>query len=165
MRPLLVLVSLIRHTSPVPSKATSIVLLALVDCVGLDSRRQTLRSMPMTGTPIDQFLIDGKRYYHLARAAQIIGSISHPTVWRWANKGCASFGLALDVKREPIIHHRTPKTNEPPPKTARDFRLLLSEDSILALKELLSDHPIRPGPLSDRTFADLRAASHRYRAP
>jgi len=114
------------------------------------------------GTPLQPFIIDGKPYLHIARAAQIIGRevISEATLSTYAEQGHTPFGLDLDVVRQPLL-----KTNLRSRKGSnhREVRLLIPEAKVLALRELLHDHrKKRFGPIPARDFEELKRAARRY---
>jgi len=100
-----------------------------------------------------------KRYCDVTGAAQTIG-IANSALSRWVSKGQTPWGLELDVVRQPLL-----RTSHSKPRSKRQFRLLLSEASVFALKELLEQEPIRRGPISDRAFAHLRRASRHFNGP
>ena len=125
----------------------------------LDFLRRNLRYARMTDQP-GPFIIEGKPYHHVRRAAQIIGMIAESTVWRWADTGHTPFGLDLDVVRQPLL-----RTGHEKPRSNRQFRLLISDASVQELKTILHDHPIRPGPLSDGSLYELQCAANLYRKP
>jgi hypothetical protein len=100
-----------------------------------------------------------KRYYDVTGAAKTIG-MSNSALWRWVREGATPWGLELDVVRQPLL-----RTSHSKPRSNRQVRLLLSEASVFALKELLEQEPIRRGPLSDRAFSHLRHASRHLKGP
>jgi predicted restriction endonuclease len=67
-------------------------------------------------------LEDGKRYYHLSAAARIVG-VQPRTLWHWAHKGVTSHGVDLKVY------------------DFHGWRLLIPEESLMALKERLHPQP------------------------
>jgi hypothetical protein len=114
--------------------------------------------------PPKPYIIDGQRFYNVWQAAQIVKGVSDATLWNWAKKGVTSFGFELDVQREPVIHE--PRGYRKDAKTHRESRMLISEEKVLALKEILQDAGrIRPGPFTDCERDALRAAAYRHRTP
>jgi len=78
---------------------------------------------------------EGNRFYNTRQAAQIVKGVCQLTLWRWAKRGVTSFGFHLDVQQEPMIHD--PRGYRHDAKTHRDFRMLIPEAKVLALKEIL----------------------------
>jgi len=115
--------------------------------------------------PSGPFILDDRRYYNVHQAAQIVETISVPTLWRWAKHGTTPFGFELGVIRQPVTHHRSRNSNELPPTQHRAYRMLIPEENVYALKKLLSDDPIRPGPLSRADMTALETAARRFRSP
>jgi hypothetical protein len=80
--------------------------------------------------PPEPYIIDGQRFYNVEQAAHIVEGVSRATLWHWAKKGSvAHFGLALDVRQEPIANH----PNGEPVR----HRLLIPEQKVFALREVL----------------------------
>ena len=111
--------------------------------------------------PLGPFEISGKRYFHIRAAAQMIGKdlISVGTLSVWAHKGETPFGMFLDVLRQPLM--KTGVENHLA-RSHRDVRLLLNEETILALKSLLNFRTNRRGPMPPSDFAALKEAAWRY---
>jgi hypothetical protein len=130
----------------------------------LDFARRALRYMRMT-EPLSPVVIDDQRFYNVHQATQIVETITEQTLWRWAKRGATPFGFELGVIRQPVTKHRSRKSNEAPPTHPRTYRMLIPEERVYALKEMLRDDPIRPGPLSDRDLNALKAAARRFRSP
>ncbi len=105
----------------------------------------------------------GERFYSVEQAAQIVGAISAVTLGYWAKHGSTPFGFELDVKRQPTIHD--PRGYRHEAKTHRQFRLLIPESRVLALKEILNAEPRRPGPISRDDMEALEAAARRFPLP
>jgi hypothetical protein len=107
----------------------------------------------------------GKRFYNVRQAAQIVEGVCEATLHRWAKRGSTPFGFELEVQREPVTHHRR---STQAPRSFRQYRMLIPEAKVLALqellKEILTDHPVRPGPLSKQDLNELEAASRRFRS-
>lgn len=124
-----------------------------------------MRPAPETATrgPPEPYIIDGQRFYNVHQAAQIIGTITEATVWRWAKHGQTPFGFELDIKPVPMIHD--PRGFRQEAKMHREQRLLIPAAKVFALKEILRDDPIRPGPLSYGGMRTLEAAARRLRSP
>jgi hypothetical protein len=120
--------------------------------------------MRMSGTPHDPIIINDRRYLNVWQAAHIVETITEQTLWRWAKHGTTPFGLELGVIRHPVTHHRTRHSNEPP-KQHLTSRMLIPEEKVFALKEILGDNPLRPGPLSKADMTALEAAARRFRSP
>ena len=105
----------------------------------------------------------GNRHYNVLQAALIIEGVAASTLWLWAKKGVTSFGYDLAVKRHPVTHHASPHRNEPPPRNPRNYRLLIPEAKVLALKEILHEAgKTRPGPWSPGELATLAAVARRH---
>jgi hypothetical protein len=119
----------------------------------------------MSGTPHDPIVINDRRYLNVRQAAAIVKTISAATMRNWAKKGHTPFGFDLGIVRQPVTHHRGHKSNEPPPRQPLASRMLIPEEKVLALKEILRDDPIRPGPLSDGDLNALKAAARRFPSP
>lgn len=110
---------------------------------------------------------DGNRYYNVRQAAQIVGGVCEKTMWNWANEGETKFGFKLQVKREPMKHHRKHARRENPPIHPREYRMLILEADVLALKEILrAGGRIEPGPWSPADRDRLEVLTHyRHRRP
>lgn len=108
--------------------------------------------------PLEPFILDGRRYYHVAAAAKII-NVSSATMWRWAADGVTSFGFELDVSR----YVAPDWNNGHRPRKRRDFRLLIPEEKVIVLKRLLDDFPLNPhGTVSEFERDTLQRASKLY---
>lgn len=129
----------------------------------LDFSRRNSRYTRMTGTLHDPIIINGQRYHNAWQAAAIVQTISAATMRNWSMKGYTPFGFELGVIRQPVTHHRRRNSNEEPPRQPLASRMLIPEERVLALKEILRDDPIRPGPLSDGDMNALKAAARRFR--
>ena len=82
-----------------------------------------------------EFEIGGRRYFTLARAAQVIGpSIVASTLLRWCRRGGGTtpWGMDLDITRVPVVVHA--KAYQPTEQRAQRF--LITEDCTLLLKRL-----------------------------
>jgi hypothetical protein len=121
--------------------------------------------MRMSGLPHDPIIINDQRYLNVWQAAHIVETIREQTLYRWAKHGTTPFGFELGIIRQPVTNHRNLKSDEPPPKQPRASRMLIPEEKVYALKEILRDDPIRPGPLSKTDMAALEAAARRFRSP
>ncbi len=85
------------------------------------------------------YVIDGKTYLHVKRAAEIIERVSEKTVWNWASTGQTSWGMKLDVVHERPPPDRVWRHTQPRQKPP-DYRLLIAEESVAALREILGHH-------------------------
>jgi hypothetical protein len=107
---------------------------------------------------------DGHRYHSVADGARIIGPelISEGGLWNYAKAGRhPDSGLDLCVIKRPLL-----RTGHQKPRSARQFRFLVREDRILALKELLQDHRRhRTGLMKDEDKELMREAARRFRLP
>ena len=151
------------HLSRAPSLQVSNGPVVWLIHAALDFLRRTSRYMRMTER-LSPVVIDEQRFYNVHQAAQIVETISEATLWNWAKKGNTPFGFELGVIRQPVVHHRTHSKDDPPVQP-RTYRMLIPETKVLALKEMLRDDPIRPGPLSNGSMAELKAVAHRFRSP
>ena len=108
--------------------------------------------------PLEPFILDGRRYYHVSAAAKAV-NVSSSTMWRWAAKNVTSFGFELDV-----VHQAAPKwLSGHRPRKPRDFRLLIPEEKVVILQRLLHDFPLDPrGNLSEYERDTLKLASRLY---
>jgi hypothetical protein len=113
-------------------------------------------------SPPAPYIIDGKSYYNLRQAAQIIGAVSYDTLRAWAAHGATTFGFELDVHREPMTHHRRSTQT---PRSFLQERILIPTQKVYALKEILQDCPRRPGPINREDMEALKAAGRRSRSP
>lgn len=98
----------------------------------------------MTNTrPLHSFLVDGEKYTHLTRAAQIVG-LSGAALSRWARDGITSYGLELTVRRQ-------------------GKRRLIPERQVRILAELNRIYPLpRHGFLPRDQLDDLRRAARAF---
>ena len=108
-----------------------------------------------------EFEIGDRRYFTLARAAQVIGpSIVASTLLRWCRRGGTTpWGMDLDITRVPVVVHA--KAYQPTEQRAQRF--LITEDCTLLLKRLLCelDRPIRPSKFTRDELSELRTATKR----
>lgn len=111
---------------------------------------------------VGHFEIDNKKYFVLDHAVHVIGPlISSGTLHRWATLGHTPWGLDLDIKRQPVLKHGTRN-----PHIHRQTRMVISEESTLMLKRLLTEcrpNPHRPSKFTNDEIAILRAAERRMR--
>ncbi len=111
--------------------------------------------------PLEPFVIDGKTYLHVKRAAEVIGHVCEATVWNWAKRGETPWGFTLDV-----VHERPPPDREwkhsYPRRRPLNVRTLIAEESVNALKEILDSH-VRQGmrAYTAGDLADLETATRR----
>src|ERR1017187_3360549 len=76
----------------------------------------------------------GQRFYNVRQAAQIVEGVTQKTLWNWAKTGVTSFGFELRVEQEPMKH--VPRAFRHDAKTHRQTRMLIPEESVLALREI-----------------------------
>jgi hypothetical protein len=76
---------------------------------------------------------DGNRYYNVRQATKLIKGVSEGTLWLWAAKGVTSFGVELNVKREPMLHRPDGRRNV---KSRREERMLIPENAVQAIQEV-----------------------------
>jgi hypothetical protein len=107
---------------------------------------------------IPPFKIDGKTYFTLWHASEVIGPVlSSATLHRWVTRGHTPWDLDLDIKRQPILKHAMRQT-----ATRRATRLLISENSALLLKRLLQEYrpnPHRPLRFTKDEITNLKSAT------
>jgi len=107
---------------------------------------------------------DEKSYFNVEQASKLVSGVCQKTLWTWASRGITSFGFPLTVKIEPVVHHRTPRTTEAPPKHPKQARMLILADDVLKLKEILQDAGRkRPGPWDSDEVTRLKSAMRRNR--
>lgn len=101
----------------------------------------------------------GERFYNVRQAAHIVGAVCEATLWHWAAKGITSFGFELAVQREPMTHHRRSTQT---PRSFRQYRMLIPETTVFALKEILDAAGKKePGPWSRGELATMEAVARR----
>lgn len=107
---------------------------------------------------------EGRRYHCVMDGARIVGPnlITQAGLRRYAVAGChPDSGLDLCVIKRPLL-----RTGHSKPRSDRQFRLLVREDRLLALKELLHDHRRhRTGLMSEEDKQTMRDAARRFCLP
>ena len=109
--------------------------------------------------PPEPYIIEGAAFYNVTQAAQIVG-LSCPTVHAWAKHGSTPFGFELDIRREPVTHHRRSTQT---PRSFMQSRLLIPAAKVEALRDILRVEPRRPGPISRDDMEALETLARRFR--
>lgn len=111
-----------------------------------------------TRGPEPPHFIDGRRYYNARQAASLVG-VSEPTMRNWFRQGATPFGFVLELRRTPVVH--APRGRHRDTQVHREWRALISEVTVLALKATLSELAMRNGQLRPPRAAML-ATAERY---
>jgi hypothetical protein len=116
--------------------------------------RKTAHSPPVG------YLIGEHRYFTVAEGARIIGHdlICEASLWRYAQAGHVPFGLDLRVIRQPLL-----RTSPHKPRSDRQYRFLVREDSLLLLRDVFRECKDGKGNATDETLANMRDALVRRR--
>ncbi len=101
---------------------------------------------------------DGKPYYTVSQAAEIIGGITEHTLGRWASGGITDFDLDLDVKRQYELHpEKRPRLH-----TEIEKQNLIAEADVIALKEILHGRFTDPNPSLPESQPELGRRAIEY---
>jgi hypothetical protein len=108
---------------------------------------------------------EGNEYFNVRQAARIVEGVTERTMWNWADAQKTSFGFPLTVRIEPVLHHRTPKTTEAPPKHPKQQRMVILAADVYRLKDILQDAGrTKPGLWCLEVMGRLEAAANRPRS-
>jgi hypothetical protein len=103
----------------------------------------------------------GKSWYDATSAVDCIRTVTPTTVLSWARNGFTPWGMPLEVLRLPLL-----RTDRHRPRSTRQYRLLLSEESVLMLKILLQERDRRnSGRFTKGELASLERRTRFYRVP
>jgi hypothetical protein len=102
---------------------------------------------------------DGKRWYDLSSAARLLdGLVTNVALRRWAVAGKTTWGLPLEIRRNPLL-----RTGHAPARSQRQYRLVISDDSVRVLYEMLSAcRSNAPNPLTKVERSNLEFATRKH---
>ena len=101
--------------------------------------------------------------FNVRQAAFIVG-VPQSTMWKWARDEITGFGFEIPVTRVAVLHHRSRKKSEPPPRTRRTSRIMIPADAVNTLRQIFKEAQItRRGPWTQKEMVALKTVASRYR--
>lgn len=107
----------------------------------------------------------GKRWLDPTAAERGPPTVSHGTWKIWAERSRTPFGLPLETHRVPLS-----RTGDHKPRSDRQFRLVISEDSVNAVRAIFDEvfgdkRAARAGNVTKKELHALEDATRRFQRP